>query len=155
MKPVTSDVDMARLRAFLDQLIPANPARGIPAAGDVGVADDLAALAGRNPAFATALRIILDSAPAAAGDFGPEAVRDLERARPEQFRVLLTETYKAYYARPDMRAKVGVGAHPPHPKGHVVEDEPEALLDALTAPVRDRGRVYRDTTGIGGGGHGE
>ena len=146
--------EMNRLDALLDQLIPGNPALAIPAAGEVGVADDLAALADRNGTFSDVLRIILDSIPDAACDIRPEAVHELERARPEPFRALLTETYKAYYSRPEMRSKVGIGDHPPHPRGYDVAEETEEFLNDLTSPVRERGPAYRGGGGIGDGNHG-
>jgi len=76
-------------------------------------------------------------------DISPEFVRQLECDKPEAFRTLLRLTYKGYYSRADLRGKVDVGSWPVYPQGSVVARESDAELEALTAPVRARGRVYR------------
>jgi hypothetical protein len=136
--------DRITLDAILDQLIPANPDRGIPSAGAVGVAAYLSGVAARNDDFAMQVRALLTRTAPLAGDIPPTVVRQLETDMPEAFRALLTEAYKGYYSRPDIRAKVGVGAHPVHPKGYAVAPEPPELLESLTAPVRARGPNFRD-----------
>ncbi|WP_299664476.1 hypothetical protein [uncultured Ruegeria sp.] len=135
------------LDAILDVLIPANHGRGIPAAGELGVAAFVTEAAACNPALKSALVTLLTRAGNMADGISPCTVRQLETAMPEEFRLLLTETYKGYYSRPDMRAKVGVGSHPVHPAGYEVASESPALLSELTAPVRARGPVFRDPTG--------
>jgi hypothetical protein len=137
--------DRITLDAILDQLIPSNPERGIPSAGAVGVATYLSSVAARDEDFAMQVRALLTRTASLAGDIPPTAVRQLETDLPEAFRALLTETYKGYYSRPDMRAKVGVGEHPVHPRGYAVSAEPPELLESLTAPVRARGPNFRDS----------
>ena len=51
---------------------------------------------------------------AVVGKVTPDLVRKLEAQSPAAFQMLLTETYKGYYSRPDIRVKFGVGAHPVH-----------------------------------------
>jgi len=51
-----------------------------------------------------------------------------------------------YYSRADMRAKLGLANHAVHPTGYRVDGEGQELLDFLTAPVRNRGKVFLDPT---------
>ncbi|MFA3918471.1 hypothetical protein [Ruegeria hyattellae] len=135
------------LDAILDVLIPANPGRNIPAAGELGVATFVTEAAAHAPFFKSALVALLSRAGELSDDVTPDTVQQLESELPEAFKLLLVETYKGYYSRPDMRAKVGVGAHPVHPAGYEVARETPELLNELTAPVRARGPVFRDPAG--------
>ncbi|OSP55776.1 hypothetical protein [Pseudoruegeria sp. SK021] len=134
----------AVLDLSLDLLIPANPARDIPSAGALGVADFVLRTAQAAPADAAHMAQILQALQALDGPPTPDALRAVEQAMPEAFQTLLRLTYMGYYSRPDMREKVGVASWPVHPKGYDVPRESSALMDALTAPVRARGRIYRD-----------
>lgn len=147
MTEIWTEGERALLDAILDQLIPANRDRDIPAAGELGVAGFLAREAGGNVELSGAITALLAKAEKSAGDMSPSAVRQLEADLPREFQKLLVATYKGYYSRPDMRALVGVGAHPIHPRGYDVPPEPPEVMDALTAPVRARGPFYRDPTG--------
>lgn len=135
------------LNAILDQLIPSNPEKYIPGAGELGVSDFLAECAAKNESFRDSVDTLLRRANELAGEVTPAFVRQLETELPAAFTALLTETYKGYYSRPDMRAKVGVGAHPVHPEGYDVARETPQLMDELTASVRMRGPIFRDQTG--------
>ena len=139
------------LDSILDQLVPGSRERNIPGAGEIGVADHLARVAARRPGFDAALRRMLARPSGSADGIDTDTIRQLERAMPIEFAELLTETYKGYYSRPDMRAKVGVGAHPVHPSGYDVARESAEFLDSLTEPVRARGPFYRDPGTEGGG----
>lgn len=150
-----SQEERGLLDAILSELIPANPERGIPSAGEAGVADSLAQSAAQSPEREAAFRAVVSRAAGLAGGVSADGVREIEAALPEAFGILLAETYKGYYSRPDMRAHVGVGAHPVHPDGYEVEAESEELLAELTAPVRGRGACYRDPTRSEGGGNGQ
>ncbi|MFV1875772.1 hypothetical protein [Nioella sp.] len=136
-------IDKSLFSAILDQLIPGNPDRATPGAGQLGLAEGLVA----KPELYGMICALLSQAQALAGEVSPDLVRQLETDQPEAFRALLSETYKAYYSRPDIRVKVGVGAHPVHPKGYDVARETAEQMDELTAPVRARGPIYRDPTG--------
>ena len=138
------------LDSILNQLVPGSRERNIPGAGEIGVADYLASVAARRPEFDAALRRLLSRMSGLAGCIDTGAVRQLERAMPKEFAELLTETYKGYYSRPDMRAKVGVGAHPVHPSGYEVAQESAEFMDSLIEPVRARGPFYRDPGTAGG-----
>ena len=138
-------MDRTRLDAILDQLIPANPAKGIPAAGDFGTGGYVEEQAQRDEDLGTALATLLKRAGELAdGGITPSVVRQLETELPTEFSKLLVTTYMGYYSRPEIRALVGVGAHPVHPLGYAVAPEPPELIAALTAPVRARGKAYRD-----------
>ncbi|SLN75541.1 hypothetical protein [Ruegeria meonggei] len=143
-----SNIDpQSPLDAILDVLIPANPSRNIPAAGQLGVATFVTEAAAQKNALNTALIALLSRAGELADGITPDTVRQLETELPEAFNLLLVETYKGYYSRPDIRALVGVGAHPVHPAGYEVASESPELLNELTAPVRARGPVFRDPPG--------
>lgn len=144
-----SDSDTAILSAILDELIPANPGRRIPSAGEIGVVDFIAKSASKDKTLEQYISSLLHEAQTWAGGVTTDLVRELEAEKPDAFGALLTETYKGYYSRPDMRAKVGVGAHPVHPVGYEVTRETPEMIDELVAPVRARGPVFRDPTGGG------
>ena len=144
---IWSDVDAVRLDAILDELIPANPQRDIPAAGAAGVADFLSDKAQTDAGFHAAVSSLLRLAAEMADEVTTDLVRQLEGKAPGDFNKLLTETYKGYYSQPDIRAKFGVGAHPVHPQGYDVERESAEMLAELTAPVVARGPLFRDVPG--------
>ena len=135
------------LGAILDVLIPANPTRNIPAAGELGVADFVTEAMAQNNVLNTALNALLFRAKDLTGGINPHTLRQLESEMPEAFNLLLAETYKGYYSRPDMRTKFGVGSHPVHPRGYMVEQESPEFMNELTAPVRARGPAFRNPTG--------
>ena len=60
---------------------------------------------------------------------------------------MLTETYKGYYSRPDIRQKFGLSKKPVHPSGYLVVSESNDYLALITDTVRARGPIYRDPTG--------
>ncbi len=137
--------DRKLLDAILDQLIPANPDKGIPAAGGFGTGDFIEERAHGDVQLGKALATLLKRAgELARGGMTSAVVRQLESERPAEFSELLAVTYMGYYSRPEIRALVGVGAHPVHPQGYAVAPEPPEMIEALTAPVRARGKAYRD-----------
>ncbi len=139
------------LAEIVNHLIPGNHERNVPGAGEVGVADYLVRVSTGRSEFDIALRRLLARAKGLDGGINPANIRRLEREMPKEFTEVLTETYKGYYSLPDMRIKVGVGAHPVHPKGYEVAPESAELLDSLTEPVRARGPIYRDSGAVGDG----
>lgn len=140
-------VDRELLDTLLDQLIPANSKRGIPGAGEFGVAEFILAESAVDPALGSAVAAVAGHARKLAGGMSPDTVRQLERDLPEAFQELLVATYKGYYSRPEARGFVGVGTQPVHPKGYEVARESAEFMADLTAPVRARGPIYRDPTG--------
>ena len=129
---------------ILDQLIPANPERGIPAAGAAGVGEFIERNRANDREIAACIDDLLDHSQLLQGGVTTEAIGQLEVELPEAFETLLRLTYMGYYSRPENRQAVGVGSWPVHPKGYEVQREDKALLAALTEPVRARGSVYRD-----------
>ncbi|MHA3979187.1 hypothetical protein ACW9UR_16035 [Halovulum sp. GXIMD14794] len=135
------------LYALLDRIIPPNTKKGIPGAGTFETADYLARAAAEDRALKGAVISLLKLLGASAADITVDRVRDLEAEAPEAFGALVRAVYMGYYSRPEIRGLVGLAAHPVHPKGYTVAGESADELDALTAPVRARGKVYRDPTG--------
>ena len=131
------------LDGILDQLIPANPDKGIPSAGQSGVGDFIELRVNEDTAIAQALTDLLSHAPELVADITAESVAQLERDHAASFTTLLNLTYMGYYSRPEMRALVGVASWPVHPKGYDVPAESAQLLQQLTAPVVQRGSIYR------------
>ncbi len=138
-----SEESRALMNDILDQLVPANPDRGIPAAGAAGVGEFIERNRSNDLEVAACIDVLLGHAQPLQGCVTTEAIRQLEARFPEAFETLLRLTYMGYYSRPDNRQAVGVGSWPVHPKGYDVLREDKALLAALTEPVRARGPVYR------------
>ena len=136
------------LDAVLDELVPPSNDGTIPGAGALGVADFLPTADAYAPNPVEATQAVMT----ALGDSFVELTRPekvaalhlIETQQPNAFATLVRLTYMGYYSRPDTRPLFGVGAHPVHPQGYPVPREDEALMDELTAPVRARGKVYRD-----------
>ena len=142
------------LMAVLNQLIPANQGRGIPAAGDAGIADYLGGIAKGDTKAGHLLSLGLKRAEELASNAGGAFVsldaesqvavmRQLEAAEPEFFATLIRHSYMAYYSRSDIRALLGLSAKPVHPDGYDVPRETPDFMAELTAPVRRKGQVYR------------
>jgi len=129
---------------ILDQLIPANPKKRIPAAGSFGVVDFIEARATDDEFITNALNQLLSKAAEMDATVNADMVAKLESTDAENFRVLLNLTYMGYYSRPEIRSLVGVASWPVHPKGYEVPLEPADMIEELTAPVRSRGPMYRD-----------
>ncbi len=138
-----SEESRALMDDILDQLIPANPERGILAAGAAGVGEFIERNRANDREVAACIDDLLGHSQPLQGCVTPEAIRQLEVELPEAFETLLKLTYMGYYSRPENRQSVGVGSWPVHPKGYDVQREDKALLSALTEPVRARGPVYR------------
>ena len=91
------------LNIILDQLIPKNSKRNIPSAGELGIASFIFDAANKNNNLKDDVVFILDWALTKADKISPCLVRKLEKENPNAFVSLLTETYKGYYSRPDIR----------------------------------------------------
>jgi hypothetical protein len=141
-----TQTEMAILNNILDQLIPANKKRELPSAGKLEVAAFIVQRAIKNPALKKDIASIVRYAQSKADKVSPSFVRQLQENKPSEFESLLTETYKGYYSRPDIREKLGLSAHAVHPQGYDVRKESEEFLDALTEPVRRRGPIFLDPT---------
>jgi hypothetical protein len=146
-EPTTTSLSptaLATLTAVLDALIPANDARGLPGAGALGLATEVASSLARAPMLAPLVTGGLD----ALGDLSalPDAAR---RTRVTAFldgeagfvMGLLFHAYTAYYRQPRVLAALGLEPRPPHPRGYDVAPSDPALLE----PVRRRPPFYRFT----------
>lgn len=141
--PLDSDT-RTRLGAILDQLIPANPEKAIPAAGAAGTGDFIEGRCAGSEQIAMAVEELLVCSMSLQDRVTSDGVRQLEASWPESFNMLLRLTYMGYYSRPENRERVGVAARPVHPVGYLVDRESDDLLEELTSPVRARGSVYRE-----------
>jgi hypothetical protein len=143
-----TDTQRTLLDAILDALIPSSDDGTVPGAGVLGVAEFIPTAQAYAPDPAGSVQTILN---AVSGDFVAlprdekvAVLKRVEAAYGQAFETLVRLTYMGYYSRPDMRPHFGVGSHPIHPKGYPVERETDALMYELTAPVRARGKAYRD-----------
>ena len=134
------------LNKILDQLIPANEQKKIPGAGQLDVGAFIIERMAKNLALKNKITKIVFIAQSEADKISPGFVRHLEKNNSDEFSSLLTETYMGYYSRADMREKLGLANHAVHPTGYPVDGEGQELLDTLTAPVRNRGKVFLDPT---------
>ncbi len=118
-----------RLRTLADALLPGD--ERMPAASDVGVADDLLdAVLRARPDLAGELRRAL-----AAEIVDPQdVIDDLRHADPPAYRALVLLVLAAYYRSPDVRARIGWPGPEGAPVGRFEYPEylTEGLLDHLT-----------------------
>jgi hypothetical protein len=158
-KPWTS-AERALLDGLLDVILPATgdagPKRNLPAGSTLSVADFLATRIVDTAGLGELLRDGLRAAAALVGkrgaaNFGALSTDDrvalagqLEKNEPVIFRALVRHAYMGYYTHPSIPPQHGLPNRPPQPLGHEVPRDEAATLDALLAPVRARGRHYRD-----------
>jgi len=138
------------LDRILDEIVPGDAERGIPGAGALGLTEFILSATRFADDPVRVVDTIVDHVPVSAAEFGSldgparvAALEAAERAEPEAFSTLVRLVYMGYYSRADIRPLVGVGARPVHPDGYRVAPEPQALLEALTAPVLGRGPFFR------------
>ena len=114
----------------------------------MGVADFFPTAQAYAPDPAGSVQTILDAVSddfvALPRDEKVATLKRVEAAQGQDFETLVRLTYMGYYSRPDTRPYFGVGAHPIHPHGYPVDRESDAMMDELSAPVRARGKAYRD-----------
>ncbi|PQM68701.1 MAG: hypothetical protein CML70_05650 [Rhodobacterales bacterium] len=142
-----SEKEKKILSEILDELIPANPDKKIPSAGQLGVVSFIFEVASKTPKLQDDIKLVLEFVISKADKVSPYLVREMERLHPRAFGSLLTETYKGYYSRSDIRKKLDLSEKPVHPFGYEVKSESNEYLKELTENVRARGTVYRDPTG--------
>jgi hypothetical protein len=136
------------LDTIMDEIIPPSDNGKIPGAGALGVADFLPAA---RPYATDPIKSALTLINFVGEDFiklpRPARVAILKKSElehAEAFATLIRVTYMGYYSRSDIRPHFGVGSHPIHPQGYTVLPESHELMNELTAPVRQRGKVYRN-----------
>jgi hypothetical protein len=146
-----SPAEESALGCVLDEIVPPSAERGLPGAGELGLArsaaEALCAAPGARQALAQGLAA-LDAAARERGsaDFAAlaaprraELLRELG-AGLSFFGALVFHTYAAYYQSARVLAALGREPRPPYPLGFAVAETDFALLD----PVRRRPRLYRD-----------
>ena len=142
----------ATIDALIDALLPASADGRLPAASQLGIADWLAQRAGEQPELGAQLALcsteLTELARARNAAFAelPAAQRDelvqaLANAKPVAFAAVQRATYMGYYSHPTIPPLFGLPDRPPQPLGH---KQPPDDLETLLAPVRARGRHYRD-----------
>lgn len=140
-----SEADAALLGAVLDRLIPA--VDDLPAAGQMGVFADIAALVTPDDRFGQALVAFLAALRLSTGqDFahlpGDEqdaALTALEVHQPLMFSRVLEVAYIGYYGRPEVHARIGWRTGPLQPRGFPLPPFDEAILET----VRQRTPFWR------------
>ena len=148
---MTGALNAAELEAFtalLDEVVPPSPERGLPGAGEAGLADEIdSGVPELRPAVRQGLAA-LDEKSRARG-----AERFAELARPDRIAALteLTDddpgflpgivyhTYLRYYRQPRVLEALGLEARPPFPLGY----EMEPLAPERLANMRARAALYR------------
>jgi hypothetical protein len=147
--PELTEPERAAFAALLDEVIPPSPERGLPGAGEIGLAGEIDAAA---PDLRPVLRQGLAALDEKARTRGLARFTDL--ARPERAAALgelvaqdpgflpgiVYHTYARYYQQPPVLEALGLEARPPFPGGYPLEPlDPERL-----AQIRARPRLWRD-----------
>ena len=146
--PASFSADQKRILAcVLDQLIPADPQRRLPAAGEVGVADYIeTTLHGLPDLWSLIVQGLADLEAAARQRFACsfEALgRDEKHSllQEQGFVFPLTfHTYIGYYQHSTVASALGMRTGAPHPQGYDMRKDDLSLLDV----VRRRPRLYRN-----------
>jgi hypothetical protein len=140
--------DTAFMDALLSVLVPANPPGGLPAAGTLGLAAQVASGLKSDPMLGPMVgpgaQAIREAALAAHPDglpgMPPEEAKQLigERlaANPAVVLGLLRYLYPAYYGHPRVLEGIGEPPRPPFPEGFEVEPTDAELLDLLKERAR-------------------
>jgi len=145
-----NDERLQLLARVLDLVIPPSPDGGKPGAGELGLADQLAAGMADDAMMAAMIGAGLDKIEQLAGPDGlakldPSQRQSLlEKANeevPGLVPFLTFRVYTLYYQDNRVLEALGLEPRPPHPVGYEMEPFDESLL----APVRGRAKLYRTT----------
>jgi hypothetical protein len=148
--PRDPEIERRTFEAVLDTLVPPDPARGLPGAGDLGMAADLERdLPSFRAFFATALAELdviarshgADGFAALDAPARETALREHVEQAPGFVPGLLFQVYTRYYVDPRVVAALGMEARPPYPKGY---DVAPSDLDTLLVSVRAGPKRYRE-----------
>lgn len=139
------DGQRGTLRAIVGHIIPASADLGVPGADDDLIFADILRSARRDDA---ALRQAIATVEAAAAGGFLELTRQeqlqllarFREAHPDLARVCEVVTARCYYRDDRVMRSIGMSVRPPFPLGFEVEQGDWDLL----APVRQRGKIYRD-----------
>ncbi len=144
--PVTLDEhEQAALRGLLAQMIPADPALGVPGADDPAIFADLL---GHLGPYADAARATLAALDAAGerpfADLGePERetrARDFLRQPPRAFADFYPLVVQCYYRDDRVMRSLGMDVRAPYPQGYELEQGDWSLLEV----VRAREKLWRE-----------
>jgi len=136
------------LSKVLDALIPPHAERGLPGAGELGLAEEICERAGD---LLPVLEPALDALEEVLGarsvpDFASleeaekrSLLEELAVAHPAFLPGLVFQAFSNYYQHPRVLRGLGLDARPPFPRGHDLEAGDPDLLE----PVRRRGPIYR------------
>ena len=137
------------LSKVLDTLIPPDADRGLPGAGELGLAEEICERAGD---FLPVLEPALDALgevlrAGSVPDFASledaeqrSLLEELAVEHPAFLPGLSFQAFSKYYQHPRVLRGLGLDARPPFPRGHDLEAGDPDLLE----PVRRRGPIYRD-----------
>ncbi len=146
-----TDAQRATFDAVLDTIVPPDAARGLPGAGEIGIALQLER---DEPALTPLIAKATAELDALARERGaPEFAALAADAREDALRAhaetdasgflpgLLFQVYTRYYVDPRVIGALGMEARPPFPKGY---DIAPSDFDSLLAPVRAGPKRYRE-----------
>ncbi len=135
------------LAAVLDALIPPSPERGLPGAGEIGLATHVEEIAELRDVVRQGLAGLDEAATRRGAAFEalapPDraaALSELAAAQPAFLPGLIFQTYAAYYQDARVLEALGLEGRPPHPQGYPLEPGDLTLLER----VRQRERMYRE-----------
>lgn len=152
---IWNERERAYLDEILNQIIPASEDGKIPSAGALGVAEFLTKKADTEPklgelfqqgmiAIENQVNATGKTFDALNGEDWHTIAKQLEARESEFFQTLLRHTYMGYYSDASVRPHFGLSANPPHPDGYEVPLDDPQELEALVAPVKERGVCFRD-----------
>jgi hypothetical protein len=149
---IFSEEQARSLAAVLDELIPPEPAAGLPGAGALGLVDAIAAAIVKardlEPAVLQGLAALdalarsrgADGFPATAPADRAGLLNQLAASQPAFLPGLIFPCTVSYYQHPRVMEALGLEGRPPHPKGYDMEPSDFSLLDV----VRRRAPLFRE-----------
>jgi len=142
------DDDQTRvLSLVLDEIIPPSPERGLPGAGEAGVAAYVERVLDALPDLRSLVTQGLADLERLARAQNGRPFTELPRAERQALLAdqgfvfpLTLHTYVGYYQTARVAEALGLEPRPPHPQGYEMEPNDLTLLDA----VRRRPKLFRD-----------
>jgi hypothetical protein len=139
-----NDTELVILSGVMDRLVP--PIDDLPGAGAMGLAPEVASLAGRHTPYHRSLAIFIEKLAPNWSAPQPHArtdalLRDLEAADGAAFNAVLELVYLAYYGDPRVHRRVGWRGGPLQPEGFPLTPFNPEILQA----IRQRKPFWRQT----------
>jgi hypothetical protein len=136
------------MTAVVDTLLPGGALpNGVNAPKASAIEVDWRSLESRHTTLVTAIAAAAgtpDAFAAADQDVRTRILAGVQAAHPEPFAALVASVLILYYEHPAVLAAFGWSTEPPQPDGHALPPFDEALL----APVKARGRLWRDPADV-------